>query len=875
MSFSSNSSQRSPTRRRILLQSTKSLLEILTAWASHSASVEDVSAKFVQLGDDFNSTKKLYISAGVDVTDIKDAPFLLRGILENSLVLEPSPETLEQFLPKIGEIVNEMMKTLKTKQAECQRLIEARRAASSTSSLVGTSISSPPSLTSLPGPNGKFDRSISGPALSSHARQDSLPSTSNPVSSQDRSVSSSGLSMKSPSYIMNGSNGSLNNDFKNTKNMNNNYYDGPTNNSINSSNLNGGDYELGSPLTNGNNNSTSTFRSTSTEARDPITRLQNRDMLSRRASKRFSAYQSQKMISKSSPLMEDPSKNRFSSPKFNKVLKAPNSPLQEEVSRNIRESESQRQAMNNVSNEIKRSNSVSIKVPEISLTTTEPSSSYPKNTNSSMSGNGSHISEDYRTHDTDVIYLKLANRIKKVDVKFPLTIQQLQILFTQKFAYSPSDEKIDSFPPIYIQDSGSSISYELEDIKDVKQGVVLTLLETTDNEKLMKNMEQQIDTLKSDMSKMEETLMENLKQISSSIIDSVQSAQTAQTAEVAKVAAVAAAAAAARPSSSSKEENKSEESKATSSSKTPIQEKGTSKTATNNNTSNLDAVALKKEVEEIRHELVKARQHSSDIKKNASEKIADALKLISQFQSLSTSSNSIISNPYMENCKKKVSEECEELVTRIDDLQDIIEALKLDISKRGSKPNKQQITYVSKEMTLTKDSLEKLSNYMSSERKNWNQRWQAELTAVLEEQEFFKEQETIVQLLSEDIKSADETYGLIVKCCEELEKNPTLLNPRSLQLPLPEPGMSVTSLREALMSEVAALNPDHESRVEAIAKAERVREKEKLVNNINQFEVELGDFVDGEKLKKSGGIEEIERIRKQKDEQNLKGQFVG
>lgn len=858
-----------------LLQSTKSLLEILTAWASHSASVEDVSAKFVQLGDDFNSTKKLYISAGVDVTDIKDAPFLLRGILENSLVLEPSPETLEQFLPKIGEIVNEMMKALKTKQAECQRLIEARRAASSTSSLVGTSISSPPSLTSLPGPNGKFDRSISGPALSSHSRQDSLPSTSNPVSSQDRSVSSSGLSMKSPSYIMNGSNGSLNNDFKNTKNMNNNYYDGPTNNSINSSNSNGGDYELGSPLTNGNNNSTSTFRSTSTEARDPITRLQNRDMLSRRASKRFSAYQSQKMISKSSPLMEDPSKNRFSSPKFNKVLKAPNSPLQEEVSRNIRESESQRQAMNNVSNEIKRSNSVSIKVPEISLTTKEPSSSYPKNTNSSMSGNGSHISEDYRTHDTDVIYLKLANRIKKVDVKFPLTIQQLQILFTQKFAYSPSDEKIDSFPPIYIQDSGSSISYELEDIKDVKQGVVLTLLETTDNEKLMKNMEQQIDTLKSDMSKMEETLMENLKQISSSIIDSVQSAQTAQTAEVAKVAAVAAAAAAARPSSSSKEENKSEESKATSSSKTPIQEKGTSKTATNTNTSNLDAVALKKEVEEIRHELVKARQHSSDIKKNASEKIADALKLISQFQSLSTSSNSIISNPYMENCKKKVSEECEELVTRIDDLQDIIEALKLDISKRGSKPNKQQITYVSKEMTLTKDSLEKLSNYMSSERKNWNQRWQAELTAVLEEQEFFKEQETIVQLLSEDIKSADETYGLIVKCCEELEKNPTLLNPRSLQLPLPEPGMSVTSLREALMSEVAALNPDHESRVEAIAKAERVREKEKLVNNINQFEVELGDFVDGEKLKKSGGIEEIERIRKQKDEQNLKGQFVG
>ncbi|GMF54813.1 unnamed protein product [[Candida] boidinii] len=452
--------------------------------------------------------------------------------------------------------------------------------------------------------------------------------------------------MKSPSYMMNDSNGSLKNDFKNKKNMNN-YYDTPT---INSPNSHGGDYELGSPLTNGSDISTSTFRSAPTEARDPITRLQNRDMLSRRASKRFSAYQSQKMISKSSPLMEDPSQNRFSSPKFNRVTKAPNSPLQEEVSRNIRESESQRQAMNNVSNEIKRSNSISIKVPDISITT--------KNSNMSISGNGSHLEEDYFTHDTDVIYLKLANRIKKVDVKLPLTIQQLQILFLQKFSYSPSDEKNDSFPPIYIQDSGSSISYELEDMNDVKPGVVLTLLNTTDNEKLMKNMELQIDTLKSSMSKMEETLMENLKQISSSIIDSVQSAQTAQTAEVAKVAAAAAAtaAAAAKPSS-----NNSDESKATSSSKAVTTEKETSKATANTHNSNLDAAALKKEVEEIRHELVKARQHSSDIKKNANEKIADALKLISQFQSLSTSSNSIISNPYMENCKKQVSEECEEL----------------------------------------------------------------------------------------------------------------------------------------------------------------------------------------------------------------------
>ncbi|KAH3681999.1 hypothetical protein WICPIJ_007035, partial [Wickerhamomyces pijperi] len=170
----------------------------------------------------------------------------------------------------------------------------------------------------------------------------------------------------------------------------------------------------------------------------------------------------------------------------------------------------------------------------------------------------------------------------------------------------------------------------------------------------------------------------------------------------------------------------------------------------------------------------------------------DALEMVSDFKNVSLSPEGVISNPYMEHCKAKVSTECEDLVTRIDDLQDIIEALKLDISKRGSKPSPKQVQHVQKEIQTTKSNLASLLQYMSVERKNWNTRWQSELTAVLEEQEFFKEQETIIHLLEEDLSSADDTYALIVKCVEELEKNPKLMRGGSVALPPPDPSVSIS-----------------------------------------------------------------------------------
>jgi hypothetical protein len=57
-----------------------------------------------------------------------------------------------------------------------------------------------------------------------------------------------------------------------------------------------------------------------------------------------------------------------------------------------------------------------------------------------------------------------------------------------------------------------------------------------------------------------------------------------------------------------------------------------------------------------------------------------------------------------------------------------------------------------------------------------------------------------------------------------------------------------------------------------LEKAEKRREKD-LANRIDEFEAELTSFVSESKLKKTGGAQEIERLRQKKNDENLKALF--
>lgn len=81
-----------------------------------------------------------------------------------------------------------------------------------------------------------------------------------------------------------------------------------------------------------------------------------------------------------------------------------------------------------------------------------------------------------------------------------------------------------------------------------------------------------------------------------------------------------------------------------------------------------------------------------------------------------------------------------------------------------------------------------------------------------------------------------------------------------------DPTVDPMKAKDGVLGEVRALQPNHESRLEAIERAEKNRKKELETRRIGLFQKELGKFVEEGKLKKSGGVEEAERLRNAKDD---------
>lgn len=111
-----------------LLVATKQLIETLTLWSRRQASETDVSDVYVKLGNEFNVARTCFERAGIEMTyplrtlspdnsDLSDIPTQLRQVLETCLARDASPRVLEIYLPKVREIVINLLQGLKRKQA--------------------------------------------------------------------------------------------------------------------------------------------------------------------------------------------------------------------------------------------------------------------------------------------------------------------------------------------------------------------------------------------------------------------------------------------------------------------------------------------------------------------------------------------------------------------------------------------------------------------------------------------------------------------------------------------------------------------------------------------------------------------------------------
>jgi len=868
-----------------LLVATKQLLEILTAWSRQEATEVNVSDVYVRLGYEFNIACRAFNTIGVDTSDLGPVPDLLRNILEDTLSNEPSQASLEQYLPRIRDIIVSLLQGLKKKQQRLRQRggregsiasVSDRPSSSASNHVIAEGASS--RTNSVRSNRESVNNDVSGskvvelpPRMSSAPVMQSTASMLHERMSPQRTGSSRQVTAQ-PSFTTAP---------QETAAAPAIQYTEPTTTPVS--------YESNRPTTPVHESPTPRPRP---QQQDALAALQRGGELERRASRRFSTYQIQKHLGSTSssisvmpPAQHSPIPNRGRDTKdiMNavRVRGSPASRSQNRFSTNSpsrqggrvdRETPSlQHSTIPNFPIGVDQEplDSPLVKTPEDKIRSSyiEEKDIRPTNTNSALmnadeqsSAQGQSIRRSIHKTSTAnttaeassagkslTLFLQYKTKVRKVvlaDGFEELSIPRLQLAFIDKFAWNTHSNGIE-LPDIYIQDPLSGVRYELEDLQDIKDQSVLALnVDALDDVK--QHVDHGMDSLKS--------LLEGLRVAITdqhSVLQQVSNTQNSAAKDIARVAATPSAA--------------------------------TSSSLSRGVTDRLD------EVQSLRRDLAVMRQTYTSL----STSIESSMAAVRVKAAAVTSAAANASIPafdtssgrsYVNAGKKILSDDSEKILTRVEDLQDTVEDLRKDVVSRGVRPLPRQLETVSRDISAATIELKKLQEYIKREKPVWTKIWRNELQGVYEDQNDLNDQEGLAADLEDDLEKAAQTFALVEEATKQqnLEKggsggtptrtvSRTMLNP--INTKIGNTDVDPNKAKDGVLGEVRALQPNHESRLEAIERAEKARQRELEDRKEGAFKKELGSFVDEGKLKKSGGFEEAERLRKSKDERLRRGVF--
>ncbi|KAL3460756.1 actin interacting protein 3-domain-containing protein [Aspergillus heterothallicus] len=866
-----------------LLVATKQLLETLTQWSRRQVSESEVSDVYVRLGYEFNLACRAFNAIGVDTSDLGPVPDLLRTILEDTLSQEASPQSLDLFLPRIRDIIINLLHGLKRKQARLRsrqqreegRTLPNRQASagSVTSATVNQTYEETLSVATSPKRPSRARYDSSG-SLDDHpqsASRSSPPQTRSGSFSEreaSRREAQNALTQPAQQESEMGSKGSV---------------------SI-------AGYPPPPPPP--------------PKQDDAIGALQRSGELERRASRRFSAYQIQKHLGASSngvpviPTQNSPLPNRGRDvreslnavrlrgsyahgrqrstnrshgaidTKATQQQQPPSGPASNEDPVKPRVEARAELSTNGVLSMDKDSGqsvkdvlkSTPDQPPILPPTLQEPfladafepvkdagtridqgpetpkSNNRPATAATSTPPQSSQYSPEQPSPGKELtLFLQYRSKIKKYilpEGATGLTIGRLQLAFIEKFAWNTQNNGVD-LPEIYIQDPVSGVRHELEDLSDVKDRSVLVLnVDALDEVK--KHFDDEFGGVR--------RLLESVKGAldgQESMMHRVSDRQLETAKEIARLAAAPSVSTPSVPFAGETQQ-------------API----------SGSTSQLA------ELSSLRRDLAVLRQTYS----NFSADIASSMSAIRSKAESVKSSATDASVPTFEgdagrarvnSGKKELAEESERLVSRVDDLQDLIEDLRKDVVTRGVRPLPRQLETVGKDISAATKEIKKMKDFLRREKPVWTKIWEKELQLVCEERDQLTMQEDLAADLEDDLEKAAQTFALVEQATKQqalhnTNGTPTLRN--TSRNVVVDPAVDPMKAKDSVLGEVRALQPNHESRLEAIERAEKARQKELETRRGDLFQKELGKFVQEGKLKKSGGFEEAERLRRAKDE---------
>lgn len=858
-----------------LLVATKQLLETLTQWSRGQATDTQVSDVYVRLGYEFNMACRAFTAINVDTSDLGNVPENLRHILEATLSQEANTESLEKYLPRIRDIIIHLLHGLKRKQQKLRQ--KQNRDKDGATSPESTSIASRTMSSSTAGSNNTGLTSLLNEGLENgyttpQQNERMVPSQqSEGLPAVSQSPSRRALQRDQSNTSFNSEQSSLSSNTMQNIPVLLPYPGDET--TIPTGPAGGIDIDSFPPPP----------PPPPKSQQSAFAALQRGGDLERRASRRYSAYQISKHLG--APTNGVP------------MLPSQNTPIPNRGRGEVRESmravqvrESLRHSRN-ASNQSKSAYEASspVRIPsKVSEEGSKPDLPPPRSESppaqspeekyrpsATISGplddafpmvgtpgspekpkprvdtaieskprpqtppekqRKQSIQEQSPPLDKELtLFLQYKSKVKKFVLPegyTGLTIGRLQLAFIEKFSWNTALNGSD-LPEIYIQDPISGVRHELEDLSDIKDRTVLALnVEPLDEVK--KHFDEGFGALKKVVDEMKQNVTDQ-----GSALQRVSDRQLETAKEMARMASAPPAV------------------------MDGVKISGVGAGA------KLNPSQLR-ELQTLRRDLAILRQTYSNFQTEIQSSMSSLRNKAANVKVAAAKASSAEGDSgysYVTKGRKQLNSDSDRLVTKVDDLQDLVEDLRKDVVNRGVRPLPRQLESVSKDIQILTKELKKVQEYMKREKPVWTKIWEKELEEVCQGRDELKVMEDLMIDLQDDIEKASETFALVEQATKEQMKDNTP-TARQFSKGLHHLGNSSdpNAAKEGVLGEVRALQPNHEDRLEAIERAEKLRQKELETRQGNPLMKELTKFVEDGKLKKSGGFEEVERARKAKDD---------
>ncbi|KAK7424353.1 Bud site selection protein 6 [Neonectria punicea] len=856
-----------------LLVATKQLLETLTQWSRGQATDAQVSDVYVRLGYEFNMACRAFTAINVDTSDLGNVPDLLRHILEATLSQEASSESLERYLPRIRDIIINLLHGLKRKQQRLRQKQARER----------DGIAAPDRTTSVStvgsGNSGLTNMLEEGLENGFHAEPQPVEPApqATPAINQSPSRRFNALRDRSRGSV-NSEQSSLSSNTMQSMPVVPPYPEADnTMPSAPPTELNIDSFPPPPPPPPDTKSSA-------------LAALQKGGDLERRASRRYSQYQISKHLGGANgvpilPPQTTPVPNRGRK-EARESLRAVQ--VRETLRHNRNTSNQSLRSAAVDASPVRIPSSVSEEPPaaELPATAESPSVQTPEEKfAASATLNGPPVDPIFMDDDSPkdneaklahaklnqdnpptpppkhedasyfqdsppptptkdlTLFLQYKSKVKKFvlpEGRDELSIGRLQLAFIEKFSWNTQQNGAD-LPEIYIQDPVSGVRHELEDLTDIKDRTVLVL-----NVEALDEVKRHIDDGMASLTQIVRDVKQTVED-QGAAIQRVSDRQQESANEMARMTLAPTSA----PASDGPK-------------------------ALTNPGRKLNSGHIG-ELQSLRRDLAVIRQTYSKFQAEIQDSMSTIRSKAANVKVATT--NAAIPDiegdagySYVTNGRKQLNSDSDRLVGKVDDLQDLIEDLRKDVVLRGVRPLPRQLESVAKDVTMLTNELKKMEEYMGQEKPIWTKIWEKELEDVCQGRDEVRLMEDLLVDLRDDLEKASETFTLVEQATKEQMKDngtgASAGNARQFSKGLNKIGNSLdqNAAKEGVLGEVRALQPNHEDRLEAIERAEKLRQKELETRAGNPIFREMVNVVAEGKLKKSGGFEEVERARKAKDD---------